>query len=145
MSRSRPVTPRADSTTRQDVEEADTELHDMPFLRNINTAPRAVKFTAWRIINIGVLLVGLGVPKAVATYNGENTVVTNLDWALGVAWALIAYGLGLVEQDCPESAAWLFAYDLRTVLGIGVTGLCGVIWAVFCISSFSQYRSRIHC
>ncbi|KAJ7224915.1 hypothetical protein C8J57DRAFT_1253161 [Mycena rebaudengoi] len=107
MSRSRPVTPRADSTTRRDVEEGDTELHDVPFLRNVNTAPRAVKFTAWRIINIGVLL-GLGVPKAVAAYN--------------------------VEQDCPECAAWLFAYDLRTVLGIGVTGLCGIIWAAFYIS-----------
>ncbi|KAJ6491092.1 hypothetical protein C8R45DRAFT_196346 [Mycena sanguinolenta] len=144
MSRSRPVTSRADTTTRRDAEEADTELHDVPFLRNVNTASRAVKFTAWRIINIGVLL-ALGIPKAVAAYRGNNTVVNNLDWALGVAWALIAYGLGLVEQDCPESAPWLFAYDLRTALGISVTGLCGIIWAVFCISSLSQYRSRIHC
>ncbi|KAJ7743061.1 hypothetical protein B0H14DRAFT_2987831 [Mycena olivaceomarginata] len=147
MSRSRPAATRADSTALQAVEEGEAlELRDLasnavPAHQNNNTlnsarsrAPRAVKFTAWRIINTGILL-GLGVPKAVATYKGQNTAVNNLDWALGVAWALISSWVGFVEQDSPESAPWFFKYDLRLVLGTGLVGFCGILWLLFCVTA----------
>ncbi|KAJ7912642.1 hypothetical protein B0H13DRAFT_2006511 [Mycena leptocephala] len=139
-------TARADSTALNAVEEADTPdrrglASDAAQAHQNDDTPhsprprgsRAVKITAWRIINTGFLL-GLGVPKAVATYNAPATVVNGLDWALGVVWALISYWIGFVEQDSPESAPWLFERDLRLVLGNGIAGLCGIIWLAFCVA-----------
>lgn len=106
-----------------------------------------MRFTAWRILT-SALLLGLGIPKAVAAYNGQTTVVNTLDWAWGVACAFMyvralalcasfgdypssMYWGGVVEQDSPESVPWLFERDLRQVLG---TGVVVIFWAVFCVA-----------
>ncbi|KAJ7327583.1 hypothetical protein DFH08DRAFT_816424 [Mycena albidolilacea] len=82
-------------------------------------APRpCVKITAWRILNTSVLFV-LGTYKAVATYLGETAVPTNLDWMIGVVWALMcahtavieAYLVSIVEQEAPSIAPWFFTTD----------------------------------
>ncbi|KAJ7218874.1 hypothetical protein B0H12DRAFT_327154 [Mycena haematopus] len=46
-----------------------------------------VKVTLWRLLNT-VLVLGLGVYKAVAAYRGQQTAPTTLDWILGVLWAV---------------------------------------------------------
>ncbi|KAJ7327604.1 hypothetical protein DFH08DRAFT_1026731 [Mycena albidolilacea] len=74
-------------------------------------APRPrVKITAWRILNTSVLLV-LGTYKAVATYLGETAAPTNLDWMIGVVWALVSYWVSIVEQEAPSIAPWFFMTD----------------------------------
>lgn len=57
-----------------------------------------MKITAWRILNTSVLLV-LGTYKAVATYLGETAAPTNLDWMIGVVWALM-YAHAAVIEAC---------------------------------------------
>ncbi|KAJ7032865.1 hypothetical protein C8F04DRAFT_958327 [Mycena alexandri] len=81
--------------------------------------PRAkeaeVKITLWRLINTAILLV-LGIWKAATTYRGQSTAPTTLDWIVGVLWALISYWVGIIEQENPACALWLFERDSSHVL-----------------------------
>ncbi|KAJ7743626.1 hypothetical protein B0H16DRAFT_1561134 [Mycena metata] len=78
-----------------------------------------VKVTLWRLLNTAILLM-LGIWKAAATYKGQITAPTTLDWIIGVLWALISYWLGIIEQENPACVPWLFerdsSHDLRVVL-----------------------------
>ncbi|KAJ7692463.1 hypothetical protein B0H17DRAFT_1061526 [Mycena rosella] len=47
-----------------------------------------VKITPWRLFNVVVVL-SLGIYKATATYLGQPTALTTLDWIIGVVWALM--------------------------------------------------------
>ncbi|KAJ7488068.1 hypothetical protein FB451DRAFT_1553585 [Mycena latifolia] len=71
-----------------------------------------VKITPWRFLNT-VLVLGLGIYKATASYLRQSMAPTTLDWIIGVVWALICYWVGFVEQD---NTSWFFAYDLTGVL-----------------------------
>ncbi|KAJ7142850.1 hypothetical protein C8R44DRAFT_195357 [Mycena epipterygia] len=84
-----------------------------------------LKLTPWRFLNTAVL-VELGVPKLVLTLRGETTTPTNLDWTLSIVWALTSYWVGLVEQEIPTIAPWLFTYDIGWMLWIVLAEL----WAM---------------
>ncbi|KAJ6510711.1 hypothetical protein C8R45DRAFT_394934 [Mycena sanguinolenta] len=56
-----------------------------------------VKITPWRLLNTVLLLV-LGIYKAVAAYRGQQTAPTTLDWILGVVWGIIAYWASFLEE-----------------------------------------------
>ncbi|KAF8210800.1 hypothetical protein K438DRAFT_1752569 [Mycena galopus ATCC 62051] len=96
-------------------------------------SPR-VKLSAWRILNSSVLLI-LGTYKAVATYLGQTLAPSDLDWTIGLVWALISYWLSILEQEAPSVAPWFFTTDLSGPVRFGAAGslvlLCvGVYWAV---------------
>ncbi|KAJ7465893.1 hypothetical protein FB451DRAFT_1369734 [Mycena latifolia] len=82
---------------------------------------RRVKITPWRILNTAVLLI-LGTTKALSTFLGQTNAPNNLDWTIGVVWALISYWVSLVEQETPEVAPWFFTTDFSGVLRLGFTG-----------------------
>ncbi|KAJ7142828.1 hypothetical protein C8R44DRAFT_866114 [Mycena epipterygia] len=94
-------------------------LHD-PSLSLLSTNPDPHHSQRWSV------LVGLGVPKLVLTLRGETTTPTNLDWTLSIVWALTSYWVGLVEQEIPTIAPWLFTYDLGWMLWIVLAEL----WAM---------------
>ncbi|KAJ7631506.1 hypothetical protein B0H17DRAFT_539158 [Mycena rosella] len=85
-----------------------------------------VKITPWRLLNTAVLLI-LGTTKAVSTLLGETSAPNNLDWTIGVVWALISYWVSLVEQEAPTVAPWFFTADLSRVVRVGFTGLCSIV------------------
>ncbi|KAF8491991.1 hypothetical protein F5888DRAFT_1732474, partial [Russula emetica] len=66
-----------------------------------------VELTGYRLLTTGVIL-GIGVPKAVYSYNGQALISTTLDWLVGVILALILFWLGVIEAkrrlgpSCPE-------------------------------------------
>ncbi|KAJ7461607.1 hypothetical protein FB451DRAFT_1497610 [Mycena latifolia] len=83
---------------------------------------RRVKITPWRLLNT-VLVLGLGIYKAAASYLGQSIAPTTLDWIIGVVWTLTCYWVSFAEQ---ENSAWFFAYDLTGVLRVTVLGF--FIW-----------------
>jgi hypothetical protein len=112
-----------------------------------------VKITPWRILNTSVLLI-LGTYKAVSTYLGETMAPTNLDWTMGVVWALMyihpnyipacilltycinlsSYWVSIVEQVAPSIAPWFLTADFSRPVRFGALGLfaalpAGVYWA----------------
>lgn len=50
--------------------------------------PLGVELTGYRLLTTGVIL-GIGVPKAVYSYNGQALISTALDWLAGVILALM--------------------------------------------------------
>jgi hypothetical protein len=52
------------------------------------TMPLGVELTGYRLLTTGVIL-GVGVPKAVYSYNGQALISTTLDWLAGVIFALM--------------------------------------------------------
>ena len=52
------------------------------------TMPLGVELTGYRLLTTGVIL-GIGVPKAVFSYNGQALISTTLDWLAGVILALM--------------------------------------------------------
>ncbi|KAJ7465912.1 hypothetical protein FB451DRAFT_1402326 [Mycena latifolia] len=95
---------------------------------------RRVKITPWRILNTAVLLI-LGTTKALSTFLGQTSVPNNLDWTLGVVWALISYWVSIIEQETPEVAPWFFTADFSRLVRLGFAGFCvtliiGAFWAV---------------
>ncbi|KAJ6510729.1 hypothetical protein C8R45DRAFT_965009 [Mycena sanguinolenta] len=74
-----------------------------------------IKVTLWRLLNT-VLLLGLGVYKAVAAYRGQQTAPTTLDWILGVLWAVIAYWTSFLEDArLGPRGHWFFAEDHSSI------------------------------
>jgi hypothetical protein len=49
--------------------------------------PLGVELTGYRLFTTGVIL-GIGVAKAVSSYNGEALISTTLDWLLGMMFTL---------------------------------------------------------
>jgi hypothetical protein len=86
--------PSGDSTT------------DNPTLR---TRTPKVKITPWRLVNT-FLILGLGIYKATATYRGQDTTPTTLDWIIGVLWALMCVWI------CYEH--YQISNGLQCVLGV---------------------------
>ncbi|KAI0281185.1 hypothetical protein BGY98DRAFT_225091 [Russula aff. rugulosa BPL654] len=61
------------------------------------TMPLGVELTGYRLLTTGVIL-GVGVPKAVYSYNGQALISTTLDWLAGVIFALILFWLGEAKR-----------------------------------------------
>lgn len=62
---------------------------DIPPTPRVRSSPKPlVKINLWRILNT-VFLLGVGVAKAVVSYQGGSTASTTLDWAIGVLWAVV--------------------------------------------------------
>ncbi|KAJ6510715.1 hypothetical protein C8R45DRAFT_921434 [Mycena sanguinolenta] len=95
---------------------SDTSHHDRTFEDQRAARPK-LKVTPWRLFNT-VLVLGLGIFKAVAAYRGEQTAPTTLDWILGVLWAVIAYWLSFLEQEAQLGliGRWFFTHDLSWAL-----------------------------
>ncbi|TEB21508.1 hypothetical protein FA13DRAFT_98804 [Coprinellus micaceus] len=89
-------------------------------------AKRGVKVTVWRIINSLVLLT-FGATKAVMVSRG-NPVADSFDMVVGLVWALISFWCGLIEEESPSIAPWLFQADI-TEFVLSVLALLAV-WAV---------------
>ncbi|KAF5313733.1 hypothetical protein D9611_010091 [Ephemerocybe angulata] len=75
---------------------------------------REFKVTVWRTMN-SVVLMGFGTTKAVLAFRG-NPSADAFDVALGLIWALIAYWCGIIENECPNIAPWLFEVDMKEPL-----------------------------
>ncbi|KAJ6510735.1 hypothetical protein C8R45DRAFT_965016 [Mycena sanguinolenta] len=107
---------RADSLSVGMMEEghalSDTSHHNRTF-EDQRSARSKLKVTPWRLFNT-VLVLGLGIYKAVAAYRGEQTAPTTLDWILGVLWAIIAYWLSFLEQEAQLGliGRWFFTHNL---------------------------------
>ncbi|KAJ7706692.1 hypothetical protein B0H17DRAFT_1125542 [Mycena rosella] len=108
-------------------------------------SPR-VRITPWRLLNTAVLLI-LGTTKAVSTLLGQTSAPNNLDWTIGVVWALISYWVSIVEQEAPTVAPWFFTADLSRIVCVGFTGLFTVMgvaiyWSViYGLMAFTFGRS----
>ncbi|KAF7361511.1 hypothetical protein MSAN_01184700 [Mycena sanguinolenta] len=86
-----------------------------------------VKITPWRVLNTVLLLV-LGMYKAVAAYRGQQTAPTTLDWILGVLWAIIAYWAAFLEEaQLGPRGRWFFMHDLSGALQIALGIVLGLI------------------
>ncbi|KAJ7626651.1 hypothetical protein DFH06DRAFT_1481101 [Mycena polygramma] len=113
-------------------------------LGNDTHAPQtqAMKITPWRFLNTIVIL-ALGIYKAVATYHGQTTAPTTTDWITGVVWTLISYWISFVEQDNPE--AWFFGRDLAPSLGLVLILVVGVSLFImmYAVPSALSLQSRI--
>jgi hypothetical protein len=98
--------------------------------------PLGVELTGHRLLTAGVIL-GLGIPMAVYSYNGQSLFSTRLDWVVRIictllyAFLLFFYGtiaemgahrlslLGLIKANHPELAPLFFQTDLSPyILGI---------------------------
>ncbi|KAJ7872335.1 hypothetical protein B0H14DRAFT_2570338 [Mycena olivaceomarginata] len=83
--------------------------------------PPSVKITPWRAFNT-LLVLGLGVYKAVGTYQGQTTGPTTVDWIGSLVWATIVFWVSLYEplvDDDPDSEelfVWIFHRDLSGIL-----------------------------
>ncbi|KAI0061101.1 hypothetical protein BV25DRAFT_1839163 [Artomyces pyxidatus] len=77
--------------------------------------PLLVKLTGFRLLNMAVIM-GLGVPKAVTSYQGGSAVPTTLDWVVGVFSASLLYWLGLYESIEPPVLVWFFHTDFSFTL-----------------------------
>ncbi|KAJ7453214.1 hypothetical protein FB451DRAFT_1282032 [Mycena latifolia] len=104
--------------------DAGSELSEAPAV----PAPKhpRVKITPWRILNTAVLLI-LGTTKALSTFLGQTSAPNNLDWTIGVVWALISYWVSIMEQETPEVAPWFFTTDFSGVVRLGFTGFLIVL------------------
>ncbi|KAF7366754.1 hypothetical protein MSAN_00933600 [Mycena sanguinolenta] len=70
-----------------------------------------IKVTIWRLLNTIVVL-GLGIYKAVAAYLGQQTTPTTLDWVIGVFWAVIGYWVSFLEDaQLGPRGRWFFTQD----------------------------------
>ncbi|KAJ3508837.1 hypothetical protein NMY22_g16488 [Coprinellus aureogranulatus] len=69
------------------------------------TKPR-FKITLWRMLNTAFVLAFV-TWKYVSAKSGEPT-ANDLDLAVGLGWALIAYWFGIIESECPTFAPWFF-------------------------------------
>ncbi|KAJ3549923.1 hypothetical protein NMY22_g700 [Coprinellus aureogranulatus] len=69
------------------------------------TKPR-FKITLWRMVNTAFVLAFV-TWKYVSAKSGEPT-ANDLDLAVGLGWALIAYWFGIIESECPTFAPWFF-------------------------------------
>ncbi|KAF7369073.1 hypothetical protein MVEN_00234100 [Mycena venus] len=109
--------PSSDSTTDNltviSLSRRISELED-----SINSAQRRspkVKVTAWRLLNT-FLLLGLGIYKAMASYRGQETAPTTLDWIIGVLWALIAYWVSFLEDaELGPEWRWFLTHDVSGI------------------------------
>ena len=50
--------------------------------------PLGVELNGYRLLTTGVII-GLGIPKAVYSYQGEALISTTLDWLAGMIFALM--------------------------------------------------------
>lgn len=53
-----------------------------------NSYPLGVPITSYRLLNI-VLLLGLGIPKAISSAKGDSAIAGDFDWAGGLIAALL--------------------------------------------------------
>ncbi|KAJ7453223.1 hypothetical protein FB451DRAFT_1520450 [Mycena latifolia] len=98
-----------------------------------------VEITPWRILNTAVLLI-LGTTKALSTFLGQTSAPNNLEWTIGVVWALISYWVSLVEQETPEVASWFFTADFSGVVRLGFAGFfVALVVAIFWSAFIRQY------
>ncbi|KAF7361519.1 hypothetical protein MSAN_01185500 [Mycena sanguinolenta] len=83
-----------------------------------------------------VLILVLGICKAVAAYRGQQTAPTTLDWILGVLWAVIAYWVSFLEEaQFGPRERWFFIQDHSAVV-FPVLTIFGVLSVVtLCWSS----------
>ncbi|KAJ7461605.1 hypothetical protein FB451DRAFT_1371311 [Mycena latifolia] len=75
-----------------------------------------VKITPWRSLNT-VLMLGVGIYKATASYLGQSIAPTTVELIMGVGWTIICYWVSFTEQ---ENSTWIFAYDLSGILRVAV-------------------------
>ncbi|KAI0061103.1 hypothetical protein BV25DRAFT_1805892 [Artomyces pyxidatus] len=89
--------------------------------------PLLVKITGYRLVTTAVIA-GLGVPKAIASYEGQSVVPTTLDWVSGVAAAVILYWIGLFEAADPPVLKWLLHDDygpaILKVVRVFILSIC---------------------
>jgi hypothetical protein len=52
------------------------------------TIPLGVELTGYRLLTTVVIL-GLGVPKAIYSYNGQALISSTLDWLMGILFTLM--------------------------------------------------------
>ncbi|KAJ7824638.1 hypothetical protein B0H13DRAFT_2681158, partial [Mycena leptocephala] len=91
--------------------------HRIAVLEAIINQESAATITPWRLLNTVVVL-GVGVYKAVTTYLGQTTGPTTADWIIGVAWTLIAYWVSFFDDPTPNQSSWFFARDVSKLSGI---------------------------
>jgi len=74
---------------------------------------RSPRLTVVRLFN-SIVILCLGIPKAVSTAKGDSAVSNMFYWNSSVIFGLIAYWLSVIEkeQTYPEWAEWLFEQDL---------------------------------
>ncbi|KAH9964103.1 hypothetical protein BC827DRAFT_49382 [Russula dissimulans] len=73
--------------------------------------PLGVELTGYRLLTTSIIL-GLGIPKAVYSYNGQSLISTTLDWVAGILLALILYWLGVIEANRPGLSPLFFQVEL---------------------------------
>ncbi|KAF7326432.1 C6 finger domain [Mycena sanguinolenta] len=81
-----------------------------PYGARLENAPM-IKVTVWRLLNTIVVL-GLGIYKAVAAYLGQQTAPTTLDWVIGVLWTVTGYWVSFLEDaQLGPRGRWFFTQD----------------------------------
>ncbi|KAJ7101795.1 hypothetical protein C8R44DRAFT_887977 [Mycena epipterygia] len=119
---------RANSTALQAIEEANTKRRHAAF----SSLPRT------EISQVH----GLETPKHRSPSRSERaqgcgdvqrTALNNADWTLGTALGLMSYWISLFQEDNPRRARWFFNDDLRSFLGTGIMGFCGIPWVLVCV------------
>ncbi|KAF7326434.1 C6 finger domain [Mycena sanguinolenta] len=87
-----------------------TSEHGLLHSAQIDNGPM-IKVTVWRLLNTIVVL-GLGIYKAVAAYLGQPTTPTTLDWVIGVFWAVMGYWVSFLEDaQLGPRGRWFFTQD----------------------------------
>ncbi|PPQ73127.1 hypothetical protein CVT26_014949 [Gymnopilus dilepis] len=97
-------------------------------------ARQKIKLTPWRLVNTIVIL-SIGLPKAVYSYLGYPVTVNTLDWALGLCWCLGAFWLSIFESEQQDRWPWFFQCDL--VLPISIAQVACAMFATFFVISLS--------
>jgi len=122
---------------------------------------RLPKLTPARLAFFAATL-GLGIPKAVASAEGQETVANILDLNLGVVWPCVyvikptfrilltvnsyhsAYCLSIFENECPQVAPWFLEYDLFQVDPI-ILEVITMVTVTFAVIVSRTYRSTNFC
>ncbi|KAH9957342.1 hypothetical protein BC827DRAFT_1226389 [Russula dissimulans] len=72
--------------------------------------PLGLELTGYRLFTTSVII-GVGIPKAVCTHNGQSLISPTLDWVGGIIFAIIFFWLGEIGANRPELFPLFFQTD----------------------------------
>ncbi|KAJ7350720.1 hypothetical protein DFH08DRAFT_115860 [Mycena albidolilacea] len=120
---SNPLHTRANTLPLDQMEQGQEQNMRPSEERDSASQERRVAITAWRLLNT-IAILAVGSYKAATMNMVQTPGLTRVDWIVAAIWGLCAYWGGVIEQQVPTIAPWLFLRDFS-----------GVVWFILQIPS----------